>query len=221
MSPWFTAAVGAGAFSAIINLLWNTVTRKRRSRRTEAERIHDARHTALNIAIALEEFAYRCLTTIERAERANGLATDQALAVKPEVPPFVFPGDIQWRDLEAGKASYLRAFSVRAAFRAEMIQSNAQVTSVPELVAHIKGHCAELGRQSWLMAFDLREENALQAVEDHDCVIEFDAALSRYSAWKYRRKSDNERATASCPVEREEPASRRRAKGWVVGTQPG
>ena len=64
MSPWLAVALGAGVFSAVVNVACNTVAHKRGSARKAAERVHAGRHTALTVAITLEEFAHRCQTAI-------------------------------------------------------------------------------------------------------------------------------------------------------------
>jgi hypothetical protein len=199
MSPWLAVGLAAGVFSAAVNMACNAVVRKRSSARSAAERVHAERHTALTVAITLEEFAHRCLVTINRADRKVPAEQEHVRLGDIELPPFAFPPDIQWRDLDAGKASYVRAFSANQAYSAELIQQNDRCSNVAEFVANISGYCAEFGRRAWLMAVELREENELRAVEDHDCVLEFDAALSRYSAWKQRQQARREKVAVPSP----------------------
>jgi hypothetical protein len=194
MPPWLAVALVAGVISAIVNVACNVLARRREATRNVAARIHAERHTALTVAITLEDFARRCQATINRADRTDLLEQQHVRLGDIELPPFTFASDIQWRDLDAGKASYLRAFDANATYSADLIRSNDQCSNVAEFVANIKGHCAELGRRAWLMAAELREENELRAVEDHDCVIEFDAALSQYSSWKERQRVRHARA---------------------------
>jgi hypothetical protein len=194
MPPWLAVAFVAGASSAIVNVACNVVARRRGATRNVASRIHAERHTALSAAITLEDFARRCQATIIRADRTDMIEQQHVLLGEIELPPFTFASDIQWREFDAGKASYLRAFDANVTYSADLIRSNDQCSNVAEFVANIKGHCAELGRRAWLMAVELREENELRAVEDHDCVIEFDAALSRYASWKERQRVRNARA---------------------------
>jgi hypothetical protein len=67
------------------------------------------------------------------------------------------------------------------------------------------------------MAVELREENELRAVEDHNCAIDFDAALIRYSAWEQREKARGDRARAQSQVARSAPRTLSRGKGLAVG----
>ena len=217
MSPWLAVALGAGVFSAVVNVACNAVVRRRNGTRSAAARVHAERHTALTVAITLEEFAHRCQATINRAESKNTLEQQHVLLGEIELPLFAFSNDVQWRDLDAGKASYLRAFSANAKYSAELIQSNDQYSNVAEFVAYIQAHCAEFGRQAWLMAVELREENELRAVEDHNCAIDFDAALIRYSAWEQREKARGDRARAQSQVARSAPRTLSRGKGLAVG----
>jgi hypothetical protein len=172
MSPWLAVALGAGVFSAVVNVACNTVARKRNSTRNATERVHAGRHTALAAAITLEEFAHRCQVTIDRADQTH---------------------------------------------HAERIQTDDRCTNVDEFAAYIKGHCAEFGRRAWLMAVELREENELGAVKDHDYLIEFDAALSRYTAWEQRHKVRHEKAPLPSHVTPSLHRSGNRRGGLVVG----
>jgi hypothetical protein len=218
MSPWLAVALGAGVFSAVVNVTCNVVARRRNSTRSAAERVHAGRHTALAAAITLEEFAHRCQVTIDRAERRDLSEQRHVQMGDIEIPPFAFSNDIQWRDLDAGKASYLRAFSADQTHNAERIQSNDRCPDVDEFAAYIKGHCAEFGRRAWLMAVELREENELGAVADHDYLIEFDAALSRYTAWERRQKvRKNESVPTLSHVTQSPHRSGNRARGLVMG----
>jgi hypothetical protein len=217
MSPWFTVALGAGVFSAVVNVACNTVAHKRSSTRKAAERVHAGRHTALSVAITLEEFVHRCQAAIDRAERLDLSEQRHVQSGDVEIPPFAFPPDIQWRDLDAGKASYLRAFSADQTHSAERILSNDRCSNVDEFAAYIKGHCAEFGRRAWLMAVELREENELRPVTDHNYVIEFDAALSRYIAWEQRQKVRGERVPSPSPVAQSPQRSPNSGRGLAVG----
>jgi hypothetical protein len=217
MSPWLAVGLAAGVFSAAVNMACNAVVRKRSSARSAAERVHAGRHTALTVAITLEEFAHRCLTTINRADRKIASEQEHVRLGDIDLPPFAFPQDIQWRDLDAGKASYVCAFSANQAYSAERIQQDDRCANVAEFVANISGHCAEFGRRAWLMAVELREENELRAVEDHDCVLEFDAALSRYSAWKQRQHARREKLVVPSPAVHSPKPSRGRGGAVAVG----
>jgi hypothetical protein len=217
MSPWLAVALGAGVFSAVVNVTCNAVARKRSSARNATERVHASRHTALTAAITLEEFAHRCQVTIDRAERKDLSEQRHVQMGDVEIPPFAFPYDIQWRDLDAGKASYLRAFSADQAHHAERLQSNDRCSNVNEFAATINGHCAEFGRRAWLMAVELREENELGAVKDHDYVIEFDAALSRHTAWQHRQRARTERVPTPSHVTPVPQRSGSRTRGFAVG----
>jgi hypothetical protein len=217
MSPWLAVTLGAGVFSAVVNVACNTVARKRGSARNAVERVHARRHTALAVALALEEFAHQCQATIARAERRDLSEQQHVQLGDIEIPPFAFSNDTQWRDLDAGKASYLRAFSADQAHSAEHIRSNDQCTNVDEFAAYIKGHCAEFGRRAWLMSVELREENELHAVKDHNYLIEFDAALSRYIAWEQRRKIRHERVPSPSQVLQSPQRSRNSGRGLAVG----
>ncbi|MFK4443474.1 hypothetical protein ABH944_003851 [Caballeronia udeis] len=217
MSPWLAVALGAGVFSAVVNVACNTVAHKRGSARKAAERVHAGRHTALTVAITLEEFAHRCQTAIDRAERRDLSEQPHVQSGDVEIPPFAFSSDTSWRDLDPGKASYLRAFSADQTHSAELIQSNDRCSNVDEFAAYIKGHCAEFGRRAWLMAVELREENELQAVTDHNYVIEFDAALSRYIAWEQRQKVRGERVPSPLPVPQSPHRPRNSGRGLAVG----
>lgn len=217
MPPWLAVALGAGVFSAVVNVTCNAVARKRNSARSATERIHAGRHTALTAAITLEEFAHRCQMTINRAERRDLSEQRHVQLGDIEIPPFAFPDDIQWRDIDAGKASYLRAFSADQTHNAERIQSNDRCSNVDEFAATIKGHCAEFGRRAWLMAVDLREENELGAIKDHDYLIEFDAALSRYIAWEQRQRARIERVPTPSHVTPSPQRSGSRTRGLAVG----
>jgi hypothetical protein len=221
MSPWLAVGLSAGVFSAAVNMACNAVARKRNAARSAAGRVHAERHTALSVAIALEDYAHRCLATINRAERNIPAEQEHVRLGDVELPPFAFPHDIQWRDLDAGKASYVRAFSANQAYSAELLLQNDLCANVAEFAAAISGHCAEFGRRAWLMAVELREENELRAVEDHDCVLEFDAALSRYSAWKQRRQVRREKvaspAQTASPVALNPKPSRGRGGAVAVG----
>jgi hypothetical protein len=221
MSPWLAGGLAAGVFSAAVNVACNAVVRKRSSARGGAARVHAGRHTALNVAITLEAFAHHCLATINRAGSAGPSQQEQVRLGDIELPPFAFPPDIQWRDLDAGKASYVRAFSANQAFSADLILQNERYANVAEFAANISGHCAEFGRRAWLMAVELREENELRAVEDHDCVLEFDAALSRYSAWKQRQHVRREKLAtpfpSPSPASQTSQSSRGRGGAVVVG----
>jgi hypothetical protein len=216
MSPWLAVGLAAGVFSAAVNVACNVVVRKRSSARGGAARVHAGRHTALNVAITLEEFAHRCLATINRADSAGPSQQEQVRLGDIELPPFAFPPDIQWRDLDAGKASYVRAFSANQAFSADLILQNDRCANVAEFAANISGHCAEFGRRAWLMAVELREENELRAVEDHDCVLEFDAALSRFSAWKQRQQARREKLAAPSPSPAMHTPQPSRGRGGAV-----
>jgi hypothetical protein len=217
MSPWLPVALGAGVFSAVVNLACNAFARRRNSARSAAERIHAERHTALTVAIALEDFVHQCQATINRADRRNTSEHRHVLLGEIELPLFAFSDDIQWRDLDAGKASYLRAFGANVTYSAEQIRSNDECPSVDEFVANIKGHCAEFGRRAWLMALELREENELRAVEDHNCVADFDAALSRYSAWKQRQNARSDRVPVQSRVAQSAHSSRSKGRALTVG----
>ena len=217
MSPWLPVALGAGVFSAVVNLACNALARRRNSARNAAERIHAERHTALTVAIALEDFVHRCQATINRAERRDMLEQQQVLLGEIDLPLFAFSDDIQWRDLDAGKASYLRAFGANVTYSEEQIRSNDECSSVVEFVATIKGHCAEFGRRAWLMALELREENELRAVEDHNCVVDFDAALSRYSAWKQRQNARHGRVPVQSHVAQSAHSTRSKGRALTVG----
>jgi hypothetical protein len=199
MPHWLAVAFVAGVISAIVNVACNVIARKRGATRTVAARLHAERHTALAVAIKLEDFARQCQATIVRADRTDMVEQQHVLLGDIELPPFAFADEIQWRDLDAGKASYLRAFDANVTYSADLIRSNDRCSNVAEFVANIKGHCAELGRRAWLMAVELREENELRAVEDHDCVIEFDAALSEYFSWKERQRVRSVRVAAVQP----------------------
>jgi len=218
MSPWLAVALGAGVFSAVVNVTCNVVARKRNSTHSAAGRVHAGRHTALAAAITLEEFAHRCQVTIDRAERRDLSEQRHVQMGDIEIPPFAFSNDVQWRDLDAGKASYLRAFSADQTNNAERIQSNDRCPDVGEFAAYIKGHCAEFGRRAWLMAVELREENELGAVKDHDYLIEFDAALSRYTAWEQRHKvRKTENVSTPSHVTQSPHRSGNRGRGLVMG----
>src|ERR1700686_899642 len=117
----------------------------------------------------------------------------------------------------ACNASYLRAFGANVTYSAEQIRSNDECPSVDEFVANIKGHCAEFGRRAWLMALELREENELRAVEDHNCVADFDAALSRYSAWKQRQNARSDRVPVQSRVAQSAHSSRSKGRALTVG----
>jgi hypothetical protein len=67
------------------------------------------------------------------------------------------------------------------------------------------------------MAVDLREENELGAVKDHDYLIEFDAALSRYTAWERRHKVRNEKAPSPLHVTQSPHRSGNSGRGLAVG----
>jgi hypothetical protein len=217
MSPWLAVTLGAGVFSAVVNVACNTVGHKRNSARNAVERVHAKRHTALAVALALEEFAHQCQATIVRAERRDLLEPRHVQLGDIEIPPFAFPIDTQWRDLDAGKASYLRAFGADQTHSAEQIKSNDQCSNVEEFTSHIKGHCAEFGRRAWLMSVELREENELHAIKDHNYVIEFDAALSRYIAWEQRQKVRNARAPSPAHIAQSPARSRNSGRGLAVG----
>jgi len=217
MSPWLAVALGAGVFSAVVNVACNTVVHKRKSARNAVERVHAKRHTALAVALALEEFAHQCQATIARAERRDLSEQRHVQLGDIEIPPFAFSNDTQWRDLDAGKASYLRAFSADQTHNAEQIQSNDQCSNVDEFTAYIKGHCAEFGRRAWLLSVELREENELHAVKDHNYLIEFDAALSRYIAWEQRQKVRNERVPSPSHIPQSPQRSRNSGRGLAVG----